>query len=50
MDVSRLFMQDILIVNTPMKKQFWDSGRQKVKGADFKPMEIAFPDQANEIK
>lgn len=43
-------MQDILIVNTPMKEQFWDSGRQKVKEADFKPMEIAFPDRANEIK
>jgi len=45
-----LSVLDILIINTPMNKQFCASVRQNETGTDFKPMEIGFPEPLNEIK
>lgn len=45
-----LFALDILIINTPMNKQFCALVWQNERGTDFKPMEIGFPEPSNEIK
>ena len=39
---------DILIINSPMNKQFCASVRQKEGAADLKPREIGFPEPSNE--